>query len=169
MESLTLSNTECAINIGTGSQVIKANTIQKYLPAGRALLVYKTFFDSIGVDFFTHLNNATVEDVYQSTLYVDMRVFEQSTGYIHGGSINFINEGTFTITNLIGSILKSIVLQYKPYVQDIDVIQLTGGIPKKLPILIELFKHYYKDKTFSVSQEENTHKGMINYINKHLL
>lgn len=169
MESLTLNNKECIINIGTGSQVIKTNIIHKYIPAGRALLVYKAFFDSINVDFFTYLNNVTVDDVYQSTLQVDMNIFKQSAGYVAGGSISLINENMFTINNLAGSILKSIVLQYKPYIQDINTVQLTGGISKKLPILVELFKYYYKDKIFNILQEESTHKGMINYINKHLL
>lgn len=169
MESLSLKQNECAINIGTGSQVIKSDGIIKFLPAGRALLVYHNFFRSVGVDFFHYLNTTTLDDVYSSSMLVDMSVFKQALNYNGGGSISCINEGNFTIKNLTGSLLKSMVLQYRPYIEDFKNIQLTGGIPRKLPILVNLFKHYYEDKSFIVIETECTHNGMIKYINKHLI
>lgn len=169
MESLSLKQDECAINIGTGSQVIKSDGIIKFLPAGRALLVYHNFFKSVGVDFFHYLNTTTSDEVYNSTMSVNLSVFKQALNYDGGGTIGHINEGTFNIKNLTGSILKSMVLQYGPYIEEVKNVQLTGGIPRKLPILVELFIHYYKDKSFVVIENECTHSGMTKYINKHLV
>jgi len=47
---------------------------------------------------------------------------------------------------------------------------LTGGIPRKLPIIKQLFEIYYS--SFIITQDnseiENTHRGMVSLIKKHL-
>ena len=71
----------------------------------------------------------------------------------------------------MGSILKEFVIQYSKYINEINSsnLILVGGIPDKLPILLELFKFYYPDKTITVKSNEcTTHLGMINYIKKFL-
>jgi len=176
IESLPLDDKNLCINIGTGSQVIylKDNEVQthKFIPAGRALLTFKNFFDSIGVDFFKLLNETSFEDVINSNLKVDLNVFKQSHQYNGGGSILRINEESFSANNLTGSILKNLVLQYEKYIASSGKrkILLSGGIPKKIKILPDLFIHFYP--CFEVSllsgDIEATHIGLAKYINKYL-
>jgi hypothetical protein len=176
IESLPLTNTNVAINLGTGSQVIyKRNNItniSRYIPAGRAFLVFNEFFESLSLNVFTQLEKITVEDVINSSLNVDLNVFTQSHHYNNGGIISNINEGSFNIKNLLGSILKEFILQYKEYIpfDSTNQILLVGGISKKIPILKELFGYYYKDVEITINETtiESTHKGMIKLINQQL-
>ena len=177
IESLDLNNDEVAINIGTGSQVISRENqefkVVSFLPAGRAFLCFDKFFQQLGCDFFSELNKITTKQVCSSTLNVDLNVFPQSKNFINGGYINNIMEEDFTVTNLLGSILRCFVLQYKPHLEPLSkkTIRLVGGIPLKLPILNDLFKHYYPNFTIVTTKSpiSNTHIGMIRLIKKHLL
>jgi len=176
IESLPLNDRNLCINIGTGSQVIYLNNqevkVHKFIPAGRALLTFKNFFEPLGVDFFRLLNETSFEDVINSSLQIDMNVFKQAHEYNGGGSILKINEGEFSANNLTGSILKSLVLQYRKYIAQSgkQKILLTGGIPNKIKILPELFRRYYpsSEVTNLSSDIEATHIGMVKYIDKYL-
>ena len=170
IRSLRLKEREVAINMGTGSQIITQTSIQRYFPAGRSFLVYKELFDSLGLDMFHMLNQITIIDVLNSPLDVDLAVFEQARGYISGGSISKIKEGDFTISNLLGALLRAFVMQYTPHIREADKIILVGGISKKISLLPTLFKHYNPSAEIVLSEEgiESTHKGMIEYINEQL-
>jgi len=169
-KSISLSENSVIINIGTGSQVISKNTVERYFPAGRMLLVYQRFFQSIGVDMFKLFKTIRVEDVVNSTMEFNLNVFKQSRNYASGGSILNINEETFSIHNFLGSLLKSFVIQYKPFVKKFEHIILVGGITKKISILPELFKFYYPDSKIHATENEieSTHKGLIEFINEEL-
>jgi hypothetical protein len=85
--------------------------------------------------------------------------------------IEFIEEGSFNIKNLAGSILKEMVLQYSEYIEGskINTLLIVGGIPQKLPILYDLFKKYYPEMDIKIeSSKVSTHQGLIRYINKYL-
>lgn len=176
VESLDLQEDEYVINIGTGSQVIyktKAGVeIIRFLPAGRAFLVFERFFAAFGVNFFEQLGRITAEQVYDSNLTVNLNVFPQAKDFSCGGSIQGILEDGFTLTNLLGSILRCFVLQYAPHLilPTKTKIRLVGGIPNKLPILKQLFQHYYTDKAVVSSKSAvlDTHAGMIKLIRRHL-
>ena len=102
---------------------------------------------------------------------INLNNFEQSHKYQRGGSIELIKEGSFSINNLAGSILKEVVLQYSEYIKsiNIDTIIIVGGIPQKIPLLYDLFKKYYPEITIEIeSSKVNTHQGLIIYINKYL-
>jgi len=172
IESLDLDDTNIAINIGTGSQIIHKQKekliIQRFFPAGRSLLVYRNLFSSIGFDFFKFLTTLTLKDVIDSTLAIDLNVFKQSNKYTVGGSILKINEENFTINNLVGSIVKELVLQYKPYIDNTqrNEILLCGGIVKHIPCLTECFKHYYSNYTIINTEQtiDSTFIGMVKLI-----
>jgi len=170
IESLTLDEHTKAINIGTGSQVISQTAIERYFPAGRAFLVYQELFNSLGLDIFDLMKTLTVDDVIKSNLEVDLAVFPQARSFRNGGSISNIVEGSFTIKNLLGSILKEFVLQYQHCISDVSTVLLVGGVAKKIAILPELFQIYNPGKEIVLVEDgiESTHKGMIKYINKHL-
>lgn len=176
VESLDLQEDEYVINIGTGSQVIHRTesgiNIVKFFPAGRAFLVFEKFFAAFGVDFFEQLDRITEQQVYDSNLTVDLNVFPQAKDFLGGGSIQGILEEGFTLTNLLGSILRCFVLQYASHLilPTKTKIRLVGGIPNKLPILKQLFSHYYTGKLImnSNSTVSNTHVGMIKLIGRYL-
>jgi len=177
IESLPLTYKNLAINMGTGSQVIYKQEnniiINKYIPAGRAFLVFNELFKSLNLDFFEQLKKIKIEDVINSSLNVDLNVFTQSHHYYKGGSISNINEGNFNVNNILGSILKEFVVQYKEYayINMLDQILLVGGIAKKIPILKELFEYYYQGIEIIILEDsiESTYKGMIKIIKKDLL
>jgi hypothetical protein len=175
IESLDLKDNEIAINIGTGSQVIfKENSSIKtipFIPAGRALMCFNNFFAKINFDFFSELQKIKPQQVYSSTMNIDLNVFSQSKHFLNGGSINNIVEKEFTIDNLLSSILRCLVIQYSEYIPKNKKILLVGGIPKKLPILNELFEYYYQDNEISIKKSQNisdTHRGMTKIIQKYL-
>jgi hypothetical protein len=175
VESLNIGKNDVIVNIGTGSQVITQNSKHSFIPAGRAFFTFNEFFKSLGLNMFDMLKAITIEDVNNSDLIVDLNTFPQAINYhknIQGGHILGIIEGNFNVTNLLGSILKNFVEQYKEYILNsgCNNIILTGGIPKKLPIIKQLFEVYYPSFTIiqDVDDVENTHKGMVLYIKKYL-
>ena len=169
IESLTLDESTVAINMGTGSQIISQKSIERYFPAGRAFLVYQELMNSLGLDLFDLMKAITVNDVLSSDLELDLAVFPQARSFSGGGSIKNIKEGSFTIQNLLGSMLRSFILQYH-IPKHTSTILLVGGIAKKIAILPELFQTYNPGKVVTLIEDDiqSTHKGMIKYINKHL-
>ena len=119
---------------------------------------------------FELMGNIQIENVTHSSLNLNLNVFKQSQNYNFGGSISNINEGSFNIQNLLGSILKEFVLQYKSFIPEFSEILLLGGISKKISILPDLFKIYYPKSTVILLEDdiESTHKGMIKYIKEEL-
>lgn len=170
IRSLVLSKQDVAINIGTGSQVITTKSIQRYFPAGRSLLVYQGFFESLGLDMFELIDRVTINDVINSPLEVGLNTFKQSRNYIDGGFISKISEDHFSINNMLGALLRSLVTQYSEAVGDATRILLVGGVSKKIKILHSLFTHYYPQAVVILAEDgvESTHKGMIRYINEQL-
>lgn len=177
LESIDFNEHETIINIGTGSQVINRTkdntTIVGFIPAGRSFLVFDKFFESIGFDFFGALGKITADQVYSSTMDIDLKTFPESKNFSVGGKLDRIVENHFTITNLLASILRCFVLQYRPYIDSPSkkIIRLVGGIPHKLPILSQLFEQYYPKFTIITEKSSisNTHMGMIQLIKRHLL
>jgi hypothetical protein len=170
IKSINLTKNNIAINMGTGSQVITLNKIERYFPSGRMFLTFQEFFQSIGIDMFKLIDNISINDVLNSSLDVDLNVFPQSKNYKNGGSILNINENKFTVNNLLGSILREFILQYKPFVKNYNEILLLGGIAKKIHNLPELFQIYYPESKIILLENgiESTHKGMIKYIKEEL-
>jgi hypothetical protein len=156
--------------MGTGSQIITLNKIERYFPSGRMFLTFQELFQSIGINMFELMGNIQIENVIHSSLNLNLNVFKQSRNYNFGGSISNINEGSFNIQNLLGSILKEFVLQYKSFIPEFSEILLLGGISKKISILPDLFKIYYPKSTVILLEDdiESTHKGMIKYIKEEL-
>ena len=172
INSVRLTENDVLINMGTGSQVATKNSRKSFIPSGRALNVFYNFFSDLGIDMFEVMSELSLDDLNSATLTVDLNVFPQSHKYNNGGSINGINETGFTSKNLISSILKSYVDQYHEFVSDSKYsrIILTGGIPKKIPVIHEYLSLKYEDKKVIVdkSEIENTHRGIVNFIEEYL-
>lgn len=171
IEALDIKDNDYVINIGTGSQIISKKDnkilIEAFIPAGRALLVFKNIFPNL----FDVIKELSLEDIINSNLDIDLNIFPQSKKYHKGGNILNINENNFNMKNLSASIIKQLTLQYKEYMTDISKnnIKLTGGIPSKILYLKEVFEYYYPLYSIElVTKEENTHLGLIKYIKKHL-
>ena len=78
----------------------------------------------------------------------------------------------FNYKNLLGSILKNYVGQYSEYIKlsGAKNLIITGGIPTKLPIIVDLFKNSYPDYNIKHNKTKtpNTHLGMVEYIKEYL-
>ena len=172
IKSLNINKDEYVVNIGTGSQVISLVNdvlkIEKYIPAGRSFLVYQKFFSELGIDFFKELSNLSTEDIMSSTIGFDLNIFNQSVGYVSGGSITNIKEDNLTKSNFFSSILKNFVTQYNDYLKDDNKsIRLTGGIPEKLPVLCDLFSLLHNRKV-TIDSMSNPFTGQVKYIEEYL-
>lgn len=167
IECMDIEEKEYIINIGTGSQVISKQSIHKYIPAGRALIVFANFFNAFDIDMFKELGEITINDCITSDLIIDLNVFRQSHMYKNGGQIANIQEHTFNRKNLFGSILRTLVCQYKMFIEFSDYpIKLCGGIPQKLPIIKKLFEYYYQNPIMVMSSNFETHTGLTKFIQK---
>ena len=175
IEALDVQEDEYVVNLGTGSQVISKSADQYHLdshiPSGRAFLTFEKLFGSV---FFPKLNNVTVEQVISSDLNINLNVFKQAINYSDyvGGLISNIQENNFNQANLLASIIRCWVLQYGKYLKDDNKtkIRLAGGIPRKMPIVKDLFEHYY-DKTIEVDASKKlpeTIIGISKYVDKYL-
>lgn len=123
------------------------------------------------MSLFDTIQTLTVQDVVNSSLTIDLAVFEQARSWNGGGAISGITESNFTIQNIAASIVKAFVLQYGDSLVDAESVTLVGGIANKISILSELFQLYYPNKTiiYEKSSVEATHRGMAYLINKHNL
>lgn len=171
LKSISLNSNELVINLGTGSQVANHSNRFSFIPSGRMFLMFSKFFNSLGKNFFEDLEQVTISDLIHSTLKCDLNVFQQSHKFKSGGNIIGILEDNFTYNNLLSSILKSYINQYKEY---IDVykptkVYLIGGIPKKLPLIQSYLKHLYPKIIFDSNNTKyaDTHLGLINYIKEY--
>lgn len=176
INSIDISDSDVVINMGTGSQVIyKKNgdlITHSFIPAGRSFLAINNFYKSIGLDFFEVVDNFTVKDVLDSTLSVDLNIFEQSRSYKNGGAILNIKESNFTIDNLTCSIIKSFAHQYLDFIQESQKKNLIviGGIQKKSKLIKGVFSSLFEkyNPFFDESEIENTHRGIAKYIKEFL-
>jgi hypothetical protein len=178
IKSLNLTKEDVAVNLGTGSQVFYLPKdknhiiINPYIPSGRAFLVFQELFNSLGLDIFEYMSKLTIEDIKNSNLDIDLNVFPQSHLFNGGGYIQNINEYSFNYKNLLGSILKRYLNQYCSYVNNTKSKNLiiTGGIPIKLPLILDLFKDMFPNHNIIHNKTEipNTHLGMVEYIKEYL-
>lgn len=133
-----------AVNLGTGSQVLRAwhnipAGIERrpgadgmdfaaitHIPSGRALNVFADFLNDCarlggGESFFwQRFDRLTSEQVLNANLEVDMNVFSAAWQYQRGGSISFIHENNFTPDELLASIAKSWLSQYVTAMKKLD-------------------------------------------------
>jgi|688.fasta_scaffold103991_3 hypothetical protein len=172
IKSVELDDNDVLINMGTGSQVITKRSINSFIPSGRSLNVFSNFFKDLGIDFFDFAKSLTISDIIDSSMDINLNNFPEAHLYKSGGSISGITESNFTFKNLLSSVFKSYVNQYIDFIDENKVrrIILTGGIPKKIPIVSEYFLEIYPNKIIEVDKNivENTHIGMVKYINEFL-
>ncbi|MBT6447119.1 MAG: hypothetical protein HOK38_00045 [Flavobacteriaceae bacterium] len=151
VKALSLKKNQIALNLGTGSQLILTSDgdtkIYSHFPAGRSFHVFNELFESLNLNIFKLFKTISKEDVISSSLKINLNNFPQSRDYFQGGFISEINEGKFSYKNLLGSLIKSFILQYQNIISERpkDEILLCGGISSKLEILKDLFQFYYPE------------------------
>lgn len=168
LNSLKIEANDMVINLGTGSQVFYQNQKHIKIPSGRMFLIFEAFFKSLDKNFFKDLSTLTVEDLNNSTLHIDLNIFEQSYRFISGGFIGGILETNLTYHNLISSILREYINQYLEFIftYNPNKVYLIGGIPKKLPIIKNYIKTQFPELEIIINSSPylDTHLGMVNII-----
>jgi sugar (pentulose or hexulose) kinase len=149
-----------AINLGTGSQVLRAcNKIPAiierrpgldgrdlgaitHIPSGRALNVFADFFDGCaslgrGETFFWRVfERLSSEEILNASLKVNMNVFTSAWKYEQGGSILFIHEGNLSPNEMLAAIAKGWLSQYVSAMDQLDpehvdlTFLLSGGLSR---------------------------------------
>lgn len=170
LSSVDTSDQDMVINLGTGSQVIFNKQRYSFIPSGRALLVFSSFFHKLGEDFFKDLQSINLEKILTSSLNINLNVFEGSYQFSGGGVISGILEENFNYENLISSILKSYIDQYANFIVKYHPTKvcLIGGISKKLKVIKEYFEYTFPNIKFinNATIYSDTHLGMTKIIKK---
>lgn len=150
-----------AVNLGTGSQVLRAwhnipVGIERrpgadgrdfaaitHIPSGRALNAFAAFLDGCatlggGEPFFwRRFDELSSEQVLNARLEVDMNVFAAAWQYERGGSIRFIHESNFTPDELLAAIAKGWLGQYVVAMEQLDpgredlTFLVSGGLARR--------------------------------------
>ena len=170
INSVDLQDDEVGINLGTGSQVFYKNTVHMYIPSGRTFLAFQRMFQEFGFDMFSYMKTLTFEDIITSTLKVDLNIFSSAHKFIDGGKIELLTEQNMTKKNLVSSLIREYVIQYKPLIpSDTKRIYLLGGMSRKITNIQELFSYYYNVEVLTNNSSiENTHIGMSKLIKRYL-
>jgi len=169
--SVPLEKGEYILNLGTGSQILGHNHTHSYIPSGRALNVYKNFFDNLGIDLFEMFTQLSYNDIQNGSMVFDLNLFEQSHMYEAGGKILNIKEQDFTLDNFVSSVFKSYLTQYVAIFNDLlaKKIYLTGGISRKYPVISEFLKNNVSNDPEVIllnNKVEDTHVGISNIVRK---
>jgi hypothetical protein len=165
------------VNLGTGSQVIQIQNGREYnrysyIPSGRALNVFQNFFLELGSDLFKLTKQISLQDILDSNININLNIFHQAHKFtISGGNINNIYENSFNVKNFTASIIRCYIDQYDEFLftpYDKTIV-LTGGIPRKIPIIIKYMQHKYKNANISHMSEsiDETFIGIAKRIKKH--
>jgi hypothetical protein len=165
--SVELDEKSILINLGTGSQIIYKNKIISFFPSGRMFLAFERFFKCFGKDFFKELQSVSLQDINNSSLIFNINIFEQSRNFDNFGFIKNINEFNLTKINFLSSLLKAYIDQYICEIDfsEIDKIYLSGGIAKKIPVILEYVKQKTNITATLVSSDiPETHLGMKKLI-----
>lgn len=170
--SFTLGAQKAILNLGTGSQIIMEDKTISFIPSGRALNVYKNFFDKLDVDLFQYFHKLTLKDLKNSNLEFNLNIFPQSRNWKpEGGHILNIKEDNFNLHNIISSLFKCYIDQYIKLINKYNLkkIYLTGGINEKYSLVGDYIRH--KTSATTVIRTGGTGDvfvGMVNFIKKHI-
>jgi|ETNvirenome_6_85_1030632.scaffolds.fasta_scaffold00232_27 hypothetical protein len=167
LSSIELKENSCLINLGTGSQFAARDVLIKYIPSGRSLNVFRSFFNTLGRDLFKSFNTLSLEDLNRSTISFDLNVFPQAHKYKTGGIISGITENDFTFNNFVSSMFRSYIDQYIDYIEPYDKVYLMGGISRKYPIIRDYLEYKTgKEVVVQLSDLEDTFVGIRNRIRR---
>ncbi|MEI0493618.1 hypothetical protein R4J17_14375 [Brachyspira intermedia] len=185
-----LGNNQLIINMGTGSQIAKLDildintnmeqrpyfknnslSIITHIPSGRALNCFIGFIDecfkyvSSEMSAWKLFSNIKLEDILNSSMNFNLKVFDSSYGFENGGSINLIKENNFNIKNYIASLLKSYIEQYFEIIDEYSIkytdILLAGGIPMKISLIKDYIKNIKKENVIvNGCKEDETLQGL---------
>ena len=169
-----------SLNLGTGSQIAIQNPKNKHcekrpyfdnsyisvithIPSGRALNTYINFLNEINpnLDYWQKISQLSLKDIEASSIKINMATFSSAWNYNNGGSIANIYENNLTLENFLSSLIKSYLVQYEKGIEFLGKtkqhtkIILSGGIPRRLPIIKEYFeKRDYKVEIAKTKYDE---------------
>lgn len=192
----SLKNEQVILNLGTGSQIAyiddfrqninldqrpyfdgKALSLLSHIPSGRALNCFMGILEECikwakgTKNSWDLLMDISLEEIKHSTMTFDLAVFESAHGFVQGGKIIGIMEKEFSIRSYLASLLRSYIDQYLKIIDDYDVptknILLSGGIPKKLPVVRQYLADSLNQTIFlSESSIDETLEGLKIIISK---
>lgn len=152
-----------AVNLGTGSQVLRAGdqlpaalerrpslsgtdiAALTHIPSGRALNVFAGFIDECALlgggrpVFWELFAGLGAEQVLQAPLAVDLNVFDAAWRFTDGGAIRHIQEGGFSPPQLVAAIAKGWLSQYAQAMEQLDPegeedrFVVLGGLSRRAP------------------------------------
>lgn len=136
-----------------------------HIPSGRFLNIFYNFFKEININIWEYFNNLTINDIYSSNIFIDTNIFLED-----GVIFSNIHIHNFNIKNFISSILYNYIFQYIKLIKcnkmNFDYIILSGGIPKKISLIKEIFEKEFNKKVILNKIEDDSIIGVLNLINK---
>lgn len=176
------------INMATGSQIaqiINKNNIENidtkfsyrpyfnnylikcitHIPSGRFLNIFSNFFKELNIDIWNYFNLLTIDDIYNANIKINTNIFSEN-----GIILSNINDKNLNIKNIISSILYNYVYQYIKLIKDnkleFESIILSGGIPKKIPIIKTIFEKEFNKNIILNKIDDDSLIGILNLIKK---
>lgn len=139
-----------------------------HIPSGRFLNIFNNFFNEIGINMWDYLNNLSMEEIYNSNININTDIFSND-----GIIISNINNINFNIKNVISSILYNYIFQYIKIIKENNInfeyIILSGGIPKKIPVIKDIFEKEFNIKIIINDIDDDSLIGVLNIINKYII
>lgn len=179
-----------SINIGTGSQIAvidkKVLTAElrpyfdssrlatiTHIPAGRVISEFLRFIEDIcknctnqEIDSWKIMANLEKNEILNSTLYFDLATFNSAWNYKGGGSISGISGNNLNLKNYLTSLIRCFTEQFLSVIKIIDPKQeletciISGGIPKRLPVLAEIISDKSGYNVISTANIDETLIGL---------
>lgn len=165
--SVKLKKFEFIVNLGTGSQILGLDYTHSFIPSGRALNVYNSFFNEFGFNMFDYFCTLTLADMELSNINFNLNVFNESHEYADGGKIIKITECGLNKKNFFSSLFRSYLDQYIEILNNLKVtkVYLTGGISRKYPLIKAYIQQKLQKKVVLLNDKyEDTHIGLANFI-----
>ena len=142
-----------------------------HIPSGRVLNQFISFFNNRSIkEIWNDIEKLNIIDLKKASMKIDLSIFPDSWNFkIEGGGIFFIKDGELTYRNAINSLIKSYGDQYinairiveKRYRNKRDIIILSGGISKRIPVIKKYLKYSLNKKIKILKINQNIDETIL--------
>lgn len=169
---VNLKTDETSINMATGSQIAFLNEKEVFsdyemrpffgrylkclthIPSGRLLLMFDKIFN-----VFEILKTLKLEDLKTK---IDISI---SPDIFTGVNITNLTEENISVKNLSLVLLQTYLKQYTDKIPYIQKMVLSGGIAKKIPVILDFFKDFYQTENVRLNDnDDDSLNGLKNFF-----
>jgi sugar (pentulose or hexulose) kinase len=136
-----------------------------HIPSGRFLNIFYNFFEELNINMWKYFDTLTINDINESNININTNIFSEN-----GIIISNIHNNNLNLKNIISSILYNYIYQYIKLIKENNIefeyIILSGGIPKKIPLIKTIFEKEFNKNVIINEIDDDSLIGVLNLINK---